>query len=62
MNDILIIAGMISSFSLPLIGVFDNKAFIMIHTACAATFFASSAFYLSMQAHLMHKHKEKLLD
>ena len=51
MNDALIVTGMVSSFSLPLIGVFDNKQFKPIHNVCAATFFASSAFYLSMQAH-----------
>lgn len=53
-NNILLIAGLISSFSLPLIGVFDNRKHQMIHYLCAATFFSSSAFYLSMKAYLMH--------
>lgn len=61
-NNILLIAGLISSFSLPLIGVFDNRNHQPIHYLCAATFFISSAYYLSMKAYLMHKHKDELLD
>jgi len=62
LNHVLIIAGLISSFSLPLIGVFDNVKFTILHRGCAVTFFTSSAFYLSMKAYLMHKHKQALLD
>jgi Frag1/DRAM/Sfk1 family len=62
LNDALIVAGMISCFSLPMIGVFDNRDYVPIHNACAATFFASSAFYLSTMAYQMSKHKDKLLD
>ena len=62
LNHVLIIAGLISSFSLPLIGIFDNLRFVILHSLCAVTFFLSSAFYLSMQAYLMHKHRQTLLD
>lgn len=60
-NGFLFFAGMASSFSLPLIGFFDNRNYIMVHNFCAAVFFTSSAFYLSLTAHLMHKHREELL-
>ncbi|TNV78088.1 hypothetical protein FGO68_gene8694 [Halteria grandinella] len=60
-NDILFYAGMASSFSLPLIGFFDNRHYNNIHNACAGVFFLSSAIYLSLTAILMFQHKEELI-
>ena len=58
----LLISGLISSFSLPLIGLFDNRAFEPLHNLFAGTFFLSSGYYLSHTAYLMLHHKEKLLQ
>jgi hypothetical membrane protein len=57
-NNRLLYVGLVSSFSLPLIGLFDNRKFIYIHKGFAFIFFLSSALYLSMIAHLKHKHRE----
>jgi hypothetical protein len=61
-NDRLFYVGLVSSFSLPMIGVFDNRKFVIIHKAFALIFFTSSAFYLSMIAYLKNKHREDLLS
>ncbi len=60
-NDRLFYVGLVSSFSLPMIGVFDNRKFVIIHKAFALIFFTSSALYLSTIAYLKHKHREELL-
>lgn len=60
-NEMLFYAGMASSFSLPLIGFFDNRYYNSIHNACAGVFFLSSAIYLSLTAILMFQHKEELI-
>jgi hypothetical protein len=54
-------AGMASSFSLPLIGFFDNRNYNLVHNGCAGVFFISSAIYLSLTAILMFRHKEELV-
>jgi hypothetical protein len=51
MNNVLLCAGLISSFSLPFIGVFDNRKYENIHNAFAGLFFSSSGFYLSLVAY-----------
>jgi hypothetical protein len=61
LNTFLLWAGLISSFSLPMIGMFDNRVFIWIHYFFALIFFLSSGYYLSHVAYLMKKHREKLL-
>ena len=60
-NNRLFYVGLVSSFSLPMIGVFDNRRFVIIHKGFALIFFSSSAFYLSMIAYLKNKHREELL-
>jgi hypothetical protein len=60
-NDRLFYVGLVSSFSLPMIGVFDNRKFVIIHKGFAFIFFTSSAFYLSMIAYLKNKHRSDLL-
>jgi hypothetical protein len=60
-NGMLFYAGMASSFSLPLIGFFDNRHYNLMHNACAGIFFTSSAFYLSLTAILMFQHREELV-
>jgi hypothetical protein len=61
-NNRLFYVGLISSFSLPMIGVFDNRKFVIIHKGFALIFFTSSAFYLSMIAYLKNKHRQELLS
>jgi hypothetical protein len=60
-NRRLFYVGLVSSFSLPMIGMFDNRKFVIIHKSFALIFFTSSAFYLSMMAYLKHKHREVLV-
>jgi hypothetical protein len=62
LNRTLLLAGLTSSFSLPLIGLFDNRKHIPLHNALAGTFFVSSAYYLSYIAYLMKVHRAKLLE
>jgi hypothetical protein len=45
-----------------MIGVFDNRKFVIIHKGFALIFFTSSAFYLSMIAYLKNKHRQELLS
>lgn len=59
-NTVLLFAGLASSFSLPLIGMFDNRSFLISHFFFAGVFFTSAAFYLSYTALLMHRHKAAL--
>ncbi len=44
-NDCLFHTGMISCFSLPLIGVFDCHNFKMLHYICAGLFFITAGSY-----------------
>lgn len=52
-NNSLLISGLISSFSLPMVGVFDNKDSRMFHALFAGLFFSSSIYYLTSLAVLM---------
>ena len=59
-NTLLLSAGMLSSISLPMIGLFDNREYIALHYAWAGLFFISSAYYLSHTAFLMYRHRDQI--
>ena len=61
LNTSLLMSGLASSFSLPLIGMFDNRYFIWTHYAFALIFFLSSGWYLSHVAYIMKAHKGRLM-
>ena len=56
-NTCLLISGLLSSFSLPMLGVFDNKGFFVLHHLIAALFFGSAAFYLTVMCSMLKLHK-----
>ena len=62
LNTSLLLGGLASSFSLPLIGMFDNRYFIWTHYACALVFFLSSGWYLSHVAYSMKAHRDRLVS
>ena len=56
-NDVLLVLGMISAFSLPLIGIFDEHWNFTVHCIVAGFFFFSVGIYAIKLALSMHKHK-----
>ena len=58
-NDLLFYAGFTSCFSLPLIGVFDNRNFKPLHYLFAGLFFASAGLYSYHIAQIMHARKDR---
>ena len=56
LNKRLFYAGLTSSISMPMVGVFDNKVTEPFHNAIAIVCFSSAGYYLSSLANLLYKH------
>jgi hypothetical protein len=52
-NDTLLVLGVISTFSLPAIGYFDEHNYSIIHGICAVLFFFSVGIYSWMLGSIM---------
>lgn len=57
-NDLLVLLGVITTFSLPAIGYFDEHTYSFIHGCMAALFFASVGFYGYIIAGVMDRERE----
>ena len=58
-NDTLMVLGIVSSFSLPMIGVFDMYNWGKIHDVIAVSFFGCFGFYCNILANYLYENKNK---
>jgi hypothetical membrane protein len=58
-NDRLFILGLLQCISLPLIGMYDEHAYVGRHCLFAFIFFMSVGFYSIMLGHVMYQYQDK---
>eukprot|EP00347_Sterkiella_histriomuscorum_P021372 403334206 len=58
-NDFLMVLGILSCITLPLIGVFDEHEFNPIHCTCAGIFFGCFGFYCILLGRALYQNRDK---